>query len=583
MGSTVAMLTGLTGLNANSKNLEVIGNNIANVNTTGYKGSRMLFSTAMLRTLDIGSAPDGDDGGSNPTQIGLGVRVGGTQHTFTQGSLQTTGRGLDLAIEGDGFFLVQRGDDRLYTRAGAFTQDAAGTITTVDGERVLGFGVDEGYNIVDGVLTELTIPLGARAPAEATRTVRVVGNLNASGALPGGGSVLSLGATSETGFRVVAGATNPPGAGSMIETDSLLVELEDPAAAGQTMFSPGQTLQLTGARKGGAVLPTAGLAITPATTIQDLLAFLNQAIGLHAVGGSNPDGRLPGAAVREADGTISIVGNTGSVNDLELTSDSIRLLDADGSLARLPFVADKSQEATGESVRTTMIAYDSLGQEVAVDVSYVLESKGDTGTMWRYFLESADDSDLDLRLGTGQVAFDNAGLLLDTDAVAVSVDRVGTGAGTPLVFSLAFSGGGEQLTALSEEPSAVASTFRDGRPSGTLEDFGVDRDGTIVGVFSNGGTLALGRIALARFTNNDGLVEDGSNLFRQGANSGEPVVVAPTEFGSGAIASGSLEQSNVDLGEEFIKMIMSSTGYSASSRVVRTADEMLQQLMVLGR
>lgn len=583
MGSTQALLTGLTGLNANSRNLEVIGNNIANVNTTAFKGSRMLFSTAMQRTLSIGSQPADTTGGTNPLQIGLGVNVAGTQHDFAQGSLQTTGDGRDLAIDGDGFFVVRRGDDTLYTRAGAFRQDADGNLVTIDGDLVLGYGVDDQYTLIDGVLGELSIPLGARAAADSTTNVRVVGNLNASGSLPGGGSVVSLGATSLSGLNIMSGATNPPASGNMIETDSLLTEIEDPEVAGQPMFLVGQSLQIRGASKGGAALPTAELEIGEATTIQDLLAFFNQALGLHATGGANPDGLTPGAAAVTSAGTIRVVGNIGSENDLALPTSAIRLLDSDGSVARLPFVSSKSQDATGESVRTTFIVYDSLGQEVAVDITFALESKGDTGTSWRYFLDSADDSDLDLRLGTGEIGFDTSGLLLADEPVDVTLHRAGTGAATPLTFAVDFSGSGEQLTALSDDPSSVASTYRDGRPSGTLEDFGITGEGLITGVFSNGLTRTLGRVVVAKFTNNDGLIEEGSNLFRQGPNSGQAAVVVPGTFGAGSIVSGSLEQANVDLGQEFIKMIMASTGYSASSRVVRTADDLLQQLTSLIR
>ena len=581
--STTALLTGLTGLNANSRNLEVIGNNIANVNTTAFKNSRMLFSTAMQRTLSIGSIPDADTGGTNPMQIGLGVNVAGTQRDFSQGAFETTGDGRDLAIDGQGFFVVQRGEDRLYTRAGAFRQDAEGNLVTIDGDTVLGYAADADYNIIDGVLSELTIPLGARAVAQATENVRVVGNLNAAGDLPGGGSVITLGATSLTGFSVMAGASNPPEGDNLIEADSLLVEIEDPLAAGSAMFSEGQQLQINGARKGGATLPVAELTITADTTIDDLVAFFNEALGLHATGTTNPDGRTPGAVAISLTGALSIVGNVGEVNDLDLPSSVFRLLNADGSVDRLPFVSSESQASSGESVRSTFIVYDSLGQEVAVNISFAIESKGDTGTTWRYFLESADDSDLDLRLGTGTVSFDTSGLLLADTPVTVTLDREGTGAATPMTFAVDFAEGGEQLTSLADDPSSIASTYRDGRPSGTLDDFGIDREGLITGVFSNGLTRSLGRVVLAKFTNNGGLIEMGSNLFRSGPNSGEAAVVAPTTFGTGSIVAGALEQANVDIGQEFIKMIMSSTGYSASSRVVQTADELLQQLMVLAR
>jgi flagellar hook protein FlgE len=583
MGSTTALLTGLTGLNANSRHLEVIGNNIANANTTAFKSSRMLFSTAMQRTIHIGSQPGDFTGGTNPYQIGLGVNIAGVQHDFTQGSFQPTGDARDLAIEGDGFFAVRRGEDQVYTRAGAFRQDADGNLVTIDGDLVMGYTVDDEYELVDGVLSELSIPLGARAVAEASEYVRVVGNLNAAGSLPGGGSVISLRASELEGFNILSDGTNQPAGSNRIESDSLLTEVEDPETPGSALFAPGQVLQVNGARKGGAQLPVAELAIAADTTIEDLVAFLNEAMGLHQTGGTNPDGRTPGATPIALEGAIAIFGNIGEKNDLELPSSAIRLLNADGSVDRLPFVSAKAQDASGESVRTTFIVYDSLGQEVAVDITFALESKQDTGTTWRYFLESADDSDLDLRLATGTLDFDTSGLLLDETPVTVTLDRAGTGAATPMSFEVDFAEAGEQLTALADDPSSVASTYRDGRPSGTLEDFGIDGDGLITGVFSNGLTRTLGRVVLAKFVNNDGLIEEGDNLFRAGPNSGEAAVVVPTTFGSGSIVSGSLESANVDIGQEFIKMIMSSTGYSASSRVVQTADELLQQLMVIVR
>ncbi|MBN4052515.1 flagellar hook-basal body complex protein [bacterium AH-315-K20] len=583
MGSTIALMTGLTGLRANSRNLEVIGNNIANVNTTAFKGSRMLFSTAMSRTTHIGSEPTTDYGGTNPFQVGLGVSIAGTQLDFGQGALQTTGDGRDLAVEGDGFFVVQRGEDRFYTRDGGFRQDAEGNLVSISGERLLGYAVDDDYNIIDGVLTDLNIPLGARAVAESTDYVRVVGNLNASGDLSAGGSTIAFSANGVNGFSVMDGATNPPDAGEMINATSLLTEIEDPEAEGQSMFAAGQVLQINGARRGGATVPVADLTITPTMTVQDMLDFFEQALGVHDTGELNPDGATPGAVALSATGFFTIFGNTGTVNDLEVSNSAVRLLNADGSIDRLPFVTTKTQEATGESVRTTFIVYDSLGQEVAVDLSMVIDSKGDTGTTWRYFLDSGDDTDIDLRLTTGEISFDTSGLLIGDTPVTATLDREGTGAETPLTFSVDFAEGGEQLTALSDDPSSIASTFRNGRPSGTLEDFGIDRNGLISGVFSNGLTRTLGRVVLAKFTNNEGLIEEGSNLFREGPNSGAPAVVTPTSFGTGSIVAGALEQSNVDLGEELTDMIMASTGYSASSRVIQAADELLQQLLLLGR
>src|SRR5688572_2134733 len=120
MASSVSMYTGLTGLHAHARDLEVIGNNIANVNTTAFKANRAVFSNLFARTIRDGLEPRGTRGGSNPYQVGMGVFVAGTQRNFGVGAINDTGRPGDLAIEGDGFFSVRRGAETFYTRAGAF-------------------------------------------------------------------------------------------------------------------------------------------------------------------------------------------------------------------------------------------------------------------------------------------------------------------------------------------------------------------------------------------------------------------------------------------------------------------------------
>jgi flagellar hook protein FlgE len=213
----------------------------------------------------------------------------------------------------------------------------------------------------------------------------------------------------------------------------------------------------------------------------------------------------------------------------------------------------------------------------------VLEDKNNTGTQWRYYVDSGDDTDLSSSVATGLISFDTEGQLVTTADVPIQIDRAGTGAASPLNIDLNFSNGNDGITALASQQSQIAATFQDGSPLGVLSAFGVGADGVVVGAFSNGVTRVLGQVAMASFANQEGLVEEGDNLYRQGNNSGDAVIGAPGEFGTGQIVGGALELSNVDLGQEFINMILTSTGYTASSRVIRTADELLQQLLVLGR
>ena len=125
--------------------------------------------------------------------------------------------------------------------------------------------------------------------------------------------------------------------------------------------------------------------------------------------------------------------------------------------------------------------------------------------------------------------------------------------------------------------------FQDGSPIGTLTNFSIGETGLITGAFTNGLTRSIGQVAVGKFSNPAGLVDVGNNIFSIGPNSGDPIVTSPLDFGTGRLIGGALELSNVDLSREFIDMIVTSTGYSASSRVIQTTDELIDQLLVLGR
>lgn len=586
MASTVAMFTGLSGLNANARNIDVVGNNIANVNTTAFKSSRLNFSTMFSRTLREGSAPNSDTGGTNPYQIGLGVMTAGTQRNMSAGAISPTGDPYDLAIDGDGFFVVRRaGDTRAYTRAGGFTPDRDGILTNASGDRLQGYGVDTDFNLQTGAVTDVTVPIGRMTIAQATTNVALSGNLNASGTLPTTGTRIDLRATQSLGFSAIAGASPPPTPPNRVESATRLVDIEDPLLPGSgiPLFAAGQAIELRGASKGDKTIPTASLDIDAATTVGDLASFLARALGIDPAAGLNPDGRAPGVTIDPLTGVLSVIGNAGTINGVVIDASDLRLVSPGGGTPRNPFVPDQVSAADGESVRTTVVVFDSLGTPVQVDVSMVLAARNDSGTTWRYYVQSGDDSDVDLAVSTGTITFDTQGQLVGAAQAPITIDRAGTGAVSPLAITLAFSDGASGITSLTDDESSLAAIFRDGSSLGTLTGFGVQRDGTITGSFSNGITRTIGQVILATFANTEGLSDLGDNLFLPGGNSGPEVLTTPGLLGTGQTVGGALELSNVDLGEEFIKLILSSTGYSASSRVIRTADELMQQLMVIGR
>lgn len=575
MASTIAMFTGLSGLNANARSLDVTGNNIANVNTTAFKSTRLAFASQFSRNLGLGSAPNGDTGGSNPRQVGLGVTIAGTQRNFGIGSLSATGSQTDMAIGGDGFFIVDRGgSDRLFTRSGAFTSNSERQLITATGERVLGWGIDDNFQVDRSALVPIAIPLGELRIAEATENVRMGGTLNnaESSVVATSGTRIALGAMTDT--------SGP------IATTSLVTNLRN--LAGNPIAAVGDTLSLDTPKKGGLDLPTRTLEITATTTLQEVMDFFAASLGIQATG-ANPDGFTPGVTLDALTGIVTIVGNTGIDNGLGLTPQEIQVRTPAGTTASDRFSLTRVAEANGESAFKEFSAFDTLGNEVKVNITLTLVSRGATGSTWRYETNSPGDTDGDPRIASGTISFDTAGRVIGDGKINVSVNRAAVGAGEPLLFSLDLSRtiaaanpavtGGNTTT-----PRSTLSTLsRDGSPLGTLTNFAVGADGTIVGSFDNGLTRTIGQVAIAAFANPAGLIDAGQNLFQVGANSGNPNTVVPGEGGTGGIVAGSLELSNVDLSNEFINLILASTGYSASSRVISTSDQLLQQLLTIGR
>ncbi len=572
MASTTSLLTGLSGLTAHARRLEVIGNNIANVNTTAYKSNRLVFAPTFSRTLNAGTAPTANSGGTNPGQIGLGVTQAGTQRNFQNGALSVTGGVNDLAIEGDGMFIVDRDGEQVYTRAGAFQLNSQRELVTISGERVLGFPIDDDFKIVEGTLQPLTIPIGALTLAQATQTVRFAGNLNADGPIGKSGTEITF----DQPFLDVADSVTP------LTGASLLTSVDDPGNPGTALFSVGQSIVLTNVQKGGKNIPDATFTIGATSTVNDLLQFFNDAMGI-TEGVTNPSGQTTGATI-DASGVIHIVGNTGTANHLVMEPADFEIRNAAGVLVGTPFTFTEVTPADGESVRTTFQVFDSLGTPLAVDLVLTLESKSNSGTTWRYDVESGDDTDLDISIATGTVSFDTKGRMVGSGQVNIQIDRDNTGAIDPLAVGLQLISQSDEVTALTDTGgvSTLASTFQDGAPLGVLASYSFASDGTINGAFDNGLTRTIGRVMLATFTNPEGLVDIGDNLFRTGPNSGTPVISQGGSFGAGRIVGGALELSNVDLGSEFINMILTTTGYSASSRVIQTTDQLLQQLVALG-
>ena len=593
MPSTPALYTGLSGLQSNQNRLNVIGNNIANVNTTAFKSTRMLFESMFSRTQSLGTGPTGRIGGINPQQVGNGSTVAGTQRNFSNGALTATGMATDMAIEGDGFFITQLNGERLFTRDGSFLTNENNQLVTSSGAYVMGYGVDDNYRIEYGELEPIVIPLGQMTVAEATENIYFTGNLNASGELPVTGSIHSTSPffNEPTGNQAMTGLEDLTQVGTNLYMDDgnggFEVALEGGAMA---------TITIDNVEKGGQDLGTFSFTFcTPeeaaandieyfGATMADFAAALDQFLGLDNsdVAGES----LGGNILLNANGSMIIFGNEGTAQGLNISTSDFTVSYMGTPVAAPPtnpFVFTQSADATGESVRTSFVAYDSLGTAVNVDVTMVLQQTIDgQGSIWEFVAESSDNDALDRVVGLGTLQFDNEGNLLTASNTTINITRT-NGAVNPMSLTLDFTYGSEGVTAFADSASMLSVAAQDGSGIGHLVSFSVGQDGLITGAFTNGMTRMLGQVGLARFNNPGGLEDTGSGYYRVGANSGEPMYTTANSLGTGRIIGGALELSNVDLSQEFIDMILASTGYSASSRVISTTDELMDQLLLLGR
>jgi len=573
MGLTSSLFAGLSGMKTNEFAMDVIGHNIANVNTHGFKSSRATFQTQFSSTFSFGSAPVGTIGGTNPLQVGTGSMVGGVSQDFSGGAPETTGRKTDLAVQGQGMFILEKADGSYsYSRDGAFQFNSENYLLTSDGYFLQGYTVDTSFNIVEGTLNSLRIPLGEITTASTTSYATFSGNLNAEGAIAG--------ARTEMDSQALSNGLAGPAA----TTATLLTNLY----SGTTqLFDDGNIITLSEASKGGANLPQDTYTVTATSTLGELAAWIEDVLGIFNTTEYTGLPTLagvtdPGVTINAADGSIKVVGNVGEDNTLTLPSTAFQTTQgtagsAPASTSPLSFTASVIN-ATGESARTSFRAYDSVGNTMDIFLTMAMISKDSNGITWRYFAESGEDSDADRTLGSGTISFDIQGNYLEGSDLTISIDRDGMGSLTPQTIALDFTRmDGFNMT------NSMSLLDQDGLQAGTLQDFSVASNGTIIGSFDNGMTRNLGQVVLATFRNYGGLVAESDNLYRTGPNSGDPLVRKPMELGTGSVISAALELSNVDLSREFINLIINSTGFSASSRIIQTSDRLLTELMMMTR
>lgn len=584
--------SGISGLNVNSLAINVVGNNISNVNTVGFKGSRASFEDALYQSVY---------GTSGSSQIGRGANLSSVDTLFAQGSFESTTSATDLAIGGKGFFVVRSPNNAgnlYYTRAGQFGFDKSGFMTNPAGDVLQGWQMDNTANppLQVGEAKDVQITQQG-SPARATSLMNMVLNLKSDSDwkaaiddLPAGtvtGIDGSDGKYPAVGTYAVTSAlrtadhtgTQVAGAGPFVGTfmiNGINISLDATNAAdldglvttinaqsgttGVDATNAGGRLQLTAAAPGTDItVSTAGVTGNLGWTSDDVSSTDLYGAQLSLTG---PGGLNTGAInVRAAGGSVTNFGDSGLDLALGTVTAGTQTITVRG-------LQDATDPSTASNYSSSMTVYDSLGQSHGVTVYFREASPGNWE--WRAWDPAGQQT-----LGAGTLAFDANGVLqspLNPQTISLN--------GQPLSLSFGYNG---SVTTQTAAPSSTNQQTQDGFPPGTLTNVTVSSDGIIEGHYDNGQNLALYRLELANFNNPNGLSREGGNLFAETLDSGVPLVGAPGTNGTGTISPNSLEQSNVDLATEFVKMIVAQRGYQANSKVITTSDEMLQELMTIKR
>ncbi len=616
--------------------IDVIGANLANSNTGGFKASRALFANLLSQTFSPGSPPSGSLGGTNPNQVGLGTQVARIDRTHTQGTIAFTGRPLDLAISGAGYFMVSDGAKNLYTRNGTFGLDAASQLVDLR----TGFGVLNSFG------QPITLDTEATLPPKATTEVTFSGNLPAeiSGPLA---EVLATGAALEEGTAaVLTGSQAGPFAVPDAETWTMEIALDGKAAqeisvtssggtvtaqeiadeinlelgedvatvnaAGQLVLqSPkvgkGSTLLVIPGSSGSDLASLAGLSTSieqgtqdPATTASDL----NQLVANGADYGIGDVIRASGTDAEgnpiEASFTYGVDGTT--VGDLvsfldDLYPDATASFDADAGTIQL--TADEKGEAqlslllsdgsnqTGNT-NWSQVAFgietDGTGPDEvttsmqvfdAVGVGHVVSfqyQRQDDGS-WAVSASLPDEDGVVLTPDLAPLQFDTEGKLPGAVTLSLQIQFDGQ---PPSDISLQL-GGNEDFAGLSEfgGQATVIAADQDGYSVGELAGISVDAVGNVIGAYTNGQSETFATLGIATFANEGGLVDDGNSYFAEGQNSGQARIGVAT--GAGQVIGGALESSNVETAEEFVRLIQAQRGFQANARIISIQDQMLEE------
>ncbi|WP_432737844.1 flagellar hook protein FlgE [Maridesulfovibrio sp. FT414] len=548
MGISASLFSGITGLQAHGDKMSVLGNNIANVNTVGFKSAKMHFEDAISQ--DVTTA-------TGTAQVGRGVQVGAIYADFAQGSFETTSEATDLAIGGEGFFIVSPKSEETtyYTRAGNFRFDKDGYLTDPHGYVLQGWQVqsDSANQVATGTTVATTdtvrtigVPTDIRlenfqSAPQATSRINMITNLDsaeASRSTSSSNPYFSL-------FEAWDGTATPPLGDSLYGYQSTIKVYDaNGSSHNVTTYFDQVTLSNAGGKKVWEFIVTCQPS-EDGRIVSGTSTFLNtSAAGLLMTGTLtfNAAGDLTGVSA------FTLKSGVGSSGLKTLSNWTLANFSQDG----LPVL-------TANFLSTSNASFTDSSDPTTIEMNFGLTNGDLSG------------SGVTKGWDTGSSTISNASML-GTDITDVT--RIPN-----------FASSTKSALATTSYSSGSTTLFQsqDGYTAGFLQSVSVSRDGVLTGRYSNGQIQELYVLTIADFNNNWGLRREGGNLFSETRESGDALTGRPNTGGRGSIASNSLEQSNVDLAVEFVNMITTQRGFQANSKVITTTDSMMGELIQLKR
>ena len=553
MSLSASLYQGITGLQAHSEKISTIGNNLANVSTVGFKGANMHFEDVMSQDVYTSAGV---------AQVGRGVRVAAIYSDFSQGSFESTTESTDMAIGGSGFFTVkpQNTDNQYYSRAGNFRFDKDGYLTDPHGYVVQGWAMQRASTSaatgsssassttefsITGSPTDIRIN-NFQSPPEATSRVSVITNLDPN-------NTSKSNSSSNPYFAMFNNwdgtATTPLSSSSYGYSSTLKVYDEVGAAHNLTVYYD----QVTLSNAGGNTVWEYMVTSVPS---EDGRSLSGAGGGLLAINTTSAAGVLmigtmtfrAGALVGESAYTLQSNAG-GSVKSL----DAWQL--ADFSTAGYPLVTPNFIQASNASLATNTSA-------APIEINFGIRATDLTSN------------------GSGILGWSQAkgSLATAASAVGAKISNVGW-------LPSMKTAGIDAMTTQSYDTGGSSTLFQsqNGYTAGFLQSISVSREGILTGRYSNGQVLDLYSLTLTSFTNQWGLRREGGNLFSETRESGPALTGQANSPGKGTVASSTLEQSNVDMGTQFVQMITAQRGFQANTKVITTADSMLGEVIAMKR